>query len=144
MHIDFNHVLIIQKTHAVLMLSIRHLIYVSIYVRCLRLIFYEFKMICILNHNIMLLATSLLRIYPNYVLCGMYEIGDCLYVTVLALFYHSSYPSLYVNFVSQGNIVHRHISHLMFSLNNRLYHVFRKCMLMNMYQVMEIMFSSSY
>ena len=56
-------------------------------------------MICISNHNIMLLATSLLRIYPNYVLYGKYEIDDCLYVIVLALFYHSSYPSLYVNFV---------------------------------------------
>ena len=59
----------------------------------------NFNMICISNHNIMLLATSLLRIYPNYVLYGKYEIGDCLYVIVLALFYHSSYPSLYVNFV---------------------------------------------
>ena len=38
MHIDFNKMLIIQKTHAVLMLSIRHLIYVSIYVCCLKLI----------------------------------------------------------------------------------------------------------
>ena len=101
MHIDFNQVLIILKTHAVLMLCIRHLIYVSIYVCCLELIFImNFKMICILNHNIMLLATSLLRIYPNYVLYGMYEIGVCLYVIVLALFYHSSFPSLYVNFVS--------------------------------------------
>ena len=36
MHIDFNKMLIIQKTHAVLMLSIRHLIYVSIYVCCLK------------------------------------------------------------------------------------------------------------
>ena len=43
MHIDFNKMLIIQKTHAVLMLSIRHLIYVSIYVCCLKLIL--FKMI---------------------------------------------------------------------------------------------------
>ena len=39
MKIDFIQVLIIQKTHAVLMLSIRHLIYVSIYVCCLKLIF---------------------------------------------------------------------------------------------------------
>ena len=105
MHIDFNKMLIILKTHAVLMLSIRHLIYVSIYVCCLKLILFlliflmNFKMICISNHNIMLLATSLLRIYRNYVLYGKYEIGDCLYVIVLALFYHSSYPSLYVNFV---------------------------------------------
>ena len=78
MHIDFNKMLIIQKTHAVLMLSIRHLIYVSIYVCCLNLILLKidfcnffvmkFKMICISNHNIMLLATSLLRIYQNYVL----------------------------------------------------------------------------
>ena len=99
MHIDFNKILIIQKTHAVLMLSICHLICVSIYVCCLKLIFFlNFKMICISNHNIMLLATSLLRIYPNYVLYGKYENGDCLYVIVLALFYHSSYPSLYVNF----------------------------------------------
>ena len=46
----------------------------------------------------MLLATSLLRIYTNYVLYGKYEIGDCLYVIVLALCYHSSYPSyIYVN-----------------------------------------------
>ena len=43
MHIDFNKMLIIQKTHAVLMLNIRHLIYVSIYVCCLKLIL--FKMI---------------------------------------------------------------------------------------------------
>ena len=97
--------LIIQKTHAVLMLSIRHLIYVSIYVVKKKLpffkkIFWNFKMICISNHNIMLLATSLLRIYPKYVLYGKYDIGDCLYVIVLALFYDSSYPSLYVNFVS--------------------------------------------
>ena len=42
MHIDFNKMLIIQKTHAVLMLSIRHLIYVSIYVCCLKLIFFIF------------------------------------------------------------------------------------------------------
>ena len=43
MHIDFDQVMIIQKTHAVLMLSIRHIIYVSIYVCCLRFIFYEFQ-----------------------------------------------------------------------------------------------------
>ena len=105
MHIDFNKMLIIQITHAVLMLSIRHLIYVSIYVCCLKLFVFlliflmNFKMICISNHIIMLLATSLLQIYPNYVLHRKYKIGDCLYVIVLALFYHSSYPSLYVNFV---------------------------------------------
>ena len=39
--LDFNKMLIIQKTHAVLMLSIRHLIYVSIYVCCLKLIFFK-------------------------------------------------------------------------------------------------------
>ena len=59
-----------------------------------------FNMICISKHNIMLLATLLLLIYPNYVLYGMYEIGDRLYIIVLTLFYHSSYPSLYVNLVS--------------------------------------------
>ena len=56
-----------------------------------------FNMICISKHDIMLLATLLLRIYPNYVLYGMYEIGDCLHVIVLTLFDHSSYPSLYVS-----------------------------------------------
>ena len=72
MHIDFNQLLIIKETHAVLMLSIRHLIYVSIYVCCLKLILLmNFNMICILNHNRMLLETSILRIYPNYVLYGM-------------------------------------------------------------------------
>ena len=79
---------------------------------CFTYIFYFFlliflmnlKMICISNHNIMLLATSLLRIYPSYVLYGKYEIGDCLYVIVFTLFYYSSYPSLYVNFVYMLNI----------------------------------------
>ena len=51
-----------------------------------------FNMICISKHNIMLLAKVLLQIYPNYVLYGMYEIGDCLYLIVLVLFCHSSYP----------------------------------------------------
>ena len=41
---------------------------------------------CISNHNIMMLLTSLLRIYQNYVLYEKYEIGDCIYVIVLALF----------------------------------------------------------
>ena len=59
----------------------------------------NFQMICITNHNIMLLATPLLRICPNNVLYGKYEVGDSLYIIVLALFYHSSYPSLYVTFV---------------------------------------------
>ena len=66
-------------------------------------------MICISKHKIMLLATLLLRIYPNYVLCGMYEIGDCLCVIVLTLFHHSS---LYVNVFPQGNIICRHICRL--------------------------------
>ena len=88
----------------------------------------NFKMICISNHNIMLLATSLLRIYPNYVLYGKYEIGDCLYVIVLALFYHSSYPSLYVNFVYMLILFNREYRIQTYlssdvSLNNRLYHV---------------------
>ena len=46
----------------------------------------NFKMNCISNHNIMTLLTSLLRIYQNYVLYEKYEIGDCIYVIVLALF----------------------------------------------------------
>ena len=72
MHTDFSQVLIIQMTHAVLMLSIRHLIYVSIYVCCKKLIIYmNLKIISISNLNIMLLATSLLRTNPNYVLYGM-------------------------------------------------------------------------
>ena len=83
-----------------------------------------FDMISISKHNIMLLATLLLLIYPNYVLYGMYKIGDCLYVIVLTLFYHSSCPSLYVNFVSQGNIMYRHTLSSYFSLNDQLYHVF--------------------
>ena len=33
----------------------------------------------------MLLATSLLRIYQNYVLYGKYEIGDCIYVIVIVI-----------------------------------------------------------
>ena len=41
MHMDFNQVLIIQQTHAVLMLSIRHLIYVSICVCRQFFFFYE-------------------------------------------------------------------------------------------------------
>ena len=46
----------------------------------------NFKMNCISNHNIMMLLTSLLRIYQNYVLYEKHEIGDCTYVIVLALF----------------------------------------------------------
>ena len=100
MHIDFNIMSIIQITHAQYSSS-----YICINICLLfKIVFFidflmNFKMICISNHNIMLLATSLLFIYPNYVIYGKYEIGDCLYVIVLALFYHSSYPSLYVNFV---------------------------------------------
>ena len=71
----------------------------------------NFKMICLSNHNIMLLATSLLRIYPNYVLYGKYEIGEFLYVIVLVLFCHSSYPSLYVNFVYMLILFNREISY---------------------------------
>ena len=59
-----------------------------------------FNIICISKLNIMLLATILLQICANYVLYEMYETGDCLYVIVLTLFYHSSDPSFYVNFVS--------------------------------------------
>ena len=44
----------------------------------------NFIMNCISNHNIMMLLTSLLRIYQNYVLYEKYEIGDCIYVIVLA------------------------------------------------------------
>ena len=72
MHIDFNQMLIVQRTRTALMLSICHLIYVC----CLRLIFMPFIMTCISKHNIMLLTTLLLRIYPNYVPYGMYENGD--------------------------------------------------------------------
>ena len=61
-----------------------------------------FSMICISKHNIMLLGTLLLQIYSNYVPYGMNEIGDCLYVVILTLLYHSSYPSLYVNFNRVG------------------------------------------
>ena len=68
----------------------------------------KFKMNCISNHNIMLLATSLLRIYQNYVLYGKYEIGDCIYVIVLALFYHSSYPH-YMSILSNRGISHTDI-----------------------------------
>ena len=42
-YIDFNQTLTIQKTHSVLMLSICHLIYVSIYACCSKLIFYAFQ-----------------------------------------------------------------------------------------------------
>ena len=97
MHIDFNKMLIIQKTHAVLMLSMSSYICINI---CLLFkidfFFMNFKIICISNHNIMLLATSLLRIFPNYVLYGMYEIGDCIYVIVLALFYHTYIYNIYI------------------------------------------------
>ena len=98
MHIDFNQTLIIQKMPAASMLGIYYL-YVFIYVCCLKLIFMPLNMICISKHDLMLLATLLLRICSNYVLYGMYEIGDCLCLIVLTLFYYSSYHSFYVNFV---------------------------------------------
>ena len=85
MQIDFIQVLIIQKTHAVFMLSIRHLIYVSIYVCCLKLIFLmNLKMIYILNHNIMLLATPLLQIYQ------IMSFMECmkLVIAYMLLFWH--------------------------------------------------------
>ena len=72
----------------------------------------------------MLLATLFLRLFPNYVPYGMHEISDCLYFIVLTLFYHSSYYSFYVNFVSKRNIVYRHIFSSDLSLNDQLYHVF--------------------
>ena len=78
----------------------------------------NFKMICISNHNIMLLATSLLRIYPNYVHYGMHEIDDCLYVIVLALFITPHTITLHFHymlfFFHRGNIVYRHICLLIF------------------------------
>ena len=80
------------------MLSICHLIYVFIYVCCLKLIAFQHDLY--IKAKLILLPTLLLQIYPNYVLYGMYEIGDCLYVIVFALFYHSSYPLFYVKFVS--------------------------------------------
>ena len=58
----------------------------------------NFKMNCISNHNIMTLLTSLLRIYQNYVLYEKYEIGDCIYVIVLALFLPFLMSLYYVNF----------------------------------------------
>ena len=76
MHIDFNQSLIVQKTRAVLMFSICN----PIYVCCLKLFiiillfFMPFNMICISKHKIMLLATLLLQIYPNYVLYGIYKL----------------------------------------------------------------------
>ena len=75
-------------------------IYIYIYLLFKIDFFMPFNMICISNHNIMLLATLLLRIYQNYVLYEMYEIGDCLNVIVFILLYHSSCPSLYVDFIS--------------------------------------------
>ena len=65
----------------------------------------NFKMNCISNHNIMMLLTSLLRIYQNYVLYEKYEIGDCIYVIVLALFL----PSLICHYMSI--LFNRRISH---------------------------------
>ena len=68
----------------------------------------NFKMNCISNHNIMMLLTSLLRIYQNYVLYEKYEIVDCIYVIVLALFL----PSLichYMSILFNGGISHTDI-----------------------------------
>ena len=47
----------------------------------------------------MTLLTSLLRIYQNYVLYEKYEIGDCIYVIVLAMFAIPYMSLYYVNFV---------------------------------------------
>ena len=97
MHKDFNQVLIIQKNACCINAQYSSS-YICIYICLLFKIDFcmPFNMICMSKHNIMLLATKLSQIYPNYVLNGMYEIGDCLYVIVLTLFYHSS---IYVNFV---------------------------------------------
>ena len=65
----------------------------------------NFKMNSISNHNIMMLLTSLLRIYQNYVLYEKYEIGDCIYVIVLALFF----PFLICHYMSI--LFNRGISH---------------------------------
>ena len=101
MHIYFSQTLIIHKNACCI--NAQYLSsYICIYVCLLSEIDFcmPFNMICISKHNIMLLQTLLLQIYPNYVLYGMYEICDCIYVIVLTLFYHSSYPSFYVNLVS--------------------------------------------
>ena len=85
-----------HKKLAVLMLSIYHLLYACL---LFKIDFsMPFNMIGISEYNLILSPTLLLRIYPNNVLYGMYEIGDCLYFIVLTLFYHTSYPSFYVNF----------------------------------------------
>ena len=60
------------------------------------------KMNCISNHNVMMLATSLRRIYQNYVLYGKYEIGDCIYVIVLALFLPFLIPLIICQFCLIG------------------------------------------
>ena len=102
MHVDFNQVLIIQITHAVLMVSIRHLIYASIYVSCQKLILYvNFKIISIsnlsiiiiiiilYNNIIMLLATSLFRKYQNNVLYGIKVIAYMLLFWVYLITPHA-------------------------------------------------------
>ena len=90
MHVDFNQVLIIQITHAVLMFSIRHLVYASIYVSCQKLILYvNFKIISISNLSIMLLATSLFRKYQNYVLYGIKVIAYMLLFLVYLITPHA-------------------------------------------------------
>ena len=82
-------------------------------------------MVCISKHKIMLLVTLLLRIYPNYVLYGMYEMGHYLYLIILTLFYHSSYHSFYVHFVHRGMSYKDVFCLPIFSLNNQLCHVFQ-------------------
>ena len=83
MYIDFSQALIIEQNACSInaqYLSSHICIYICLLIKIY--FFMPFNMICISKHNIMLLAT-LLRIYPNYVLYGMNEIGDCLYVIVL-------------------------------------------------------------
>ena len=50
----------------------------------------------------MMLLTSLLRIYQNYVLYEKYEIGDCIYVIVLALFLPFLIPLIICQFCLIG------------------------------------------
>ena len=101
MHIDFNHTYVDHTMNACCINAQYLSSYVCIYICLLTKIDFLClsKFICTSKHKIMLLATLLLRIYPNYLPYGMYEIGDCLYLIVLILFSHSSYPSFYFNFV---------------------------------------------
>ena len=107
--------------------------------------FMHFYMIGISKHNIMLLATLLLRIYPNYVLYGMYKIGDCLYLIVLTWFYHTSCPSFYVNFLLHMGISYADIfcPQIFPSINNII--IYFKMYADEMQQVIEIkIFFSSF